>query len=34
VPADLHAPADYRRRVGAVTVTRAWRRAVEEARGG
>jgi aerobic carbon-monoxide dehydrogenase medium subunit len=34
VPADLHAPADYLRRVGAVTVTRAWRRAVEEARGG
>jgi aerobic carbon-monoxide dehydrogenase medium subunit len=34
VPADLHAPADYRRRVGAVTVARAWRRAVEEAHGG
>jgi len=34
VPADLHAPEDYRRRVGAVTVARAWRRAVEEARGG
>ena len=34
VPADLHAPADYRRRVGAVTVARAWRRAVEEAQGG
>jgi aerobic carbon-monoxide dehydrogenase medium subunit len=34
VPTDLHAPADYRRRVGAVTVARAWRRAVEEARGG
>jgi len=34
VPADLHASADYRRRVGAVTVARAWRRAVEEARGG
>jgi carbon-monoxide dehydrogenase medium subunit len=31
VPADLHAPADYRRRVGAVTVARAWRRAVAEA---
>ena len=34
VPADLHAPADYRRRVGAVTVARAWRRAREEATGG
>ncbi len=34
VPADLHAPADYRRRVGAVMVARAWRRAIEEARGG
>ncbi|HZM42182.1 MAG TPA: FAD binding domain-containing protein, partial [Acidimicrobiales bacterium] len=34
VPDDLHAPADYRRRVGAVTVARAWRRAVEEAQGG
>jgi aerobic carbon-monoxide dehydrogenase medium subunit len=34
VPADLHAPADYRRAVGAVTVARAWRRAVEEAAGG
>jgi carbon-monoxide dehydrogenase medium subunit len=34
VPADLHAPADYRRRVGAVTVARAWRRACEEATGG
>ena len=31
VPADLHASADYRRRVGAVLVARAWRRAAEEA---
>ncbi|MBV9950536.1 MAG: xanthine dehydrogenase family protein subunit M [Acidimicrobiia bacterium] len=31
VPADLHAPADYRRRVGAEMVSRAWTRAVEEA---
>jgi carbon-monoxide dehydrogenase medium subunit len=31
VPADLHAPADYRRRVGAHMVARAWTRAVEEA---
>ena len=34
VPADLHGSADYRTRVGAVMVTRAWRRAVEEALGG
>lgn len=31
VPSDLHGSADYRRRVGAVMVARAWRRAVEEA---
>ncbi|MBE1536687.1 FAD binding domain-containing protein [Actinomadura algeriensis] len=31
VPADLHASADHRRHVGAVVVTRAWRRAVQEA---
>jgi carbon-monoxide dehydrogenase medium subunit len=34
VPADLHAPADYRRRVGAHMVARAWQRAIEEASGG
>jgi carbon-monoxide dehydrogenase medium subunit len=34
VPADLHAPEDYRRRVGAQMVARAWTRAVEEARRG
>ncbi|MEZ5168803.1 MAG: FAD binding domain-containing protein [Acidimicrobiales bacterium] len=33
IPADAHGSADYRRHVAAVTVTRAWRRAVEEARG-
>jgi carbon-monoxide dehydrogenase medium subunit len=31
VPADLHASGDYRREMGTVMVTRAWRRAVEEA---
>src|SRR5690606_10287239 len=31
VPADVHGSAAYRRRVGAVMVTRAWRRALEEA---
>lgn len=31
VPSDLHGSADYRRRVGATMVARAWRRAVEEA---
>lgn len=31
VPADLHGSADYRRRIGAAMVARAWRRAVEEA---
>lgn len=34
VPADLHGSAEYRRRVGAVMVTRAWRRAVREASDG
>jgi len=33
VPSDLHGSADYRRRVGAEVVARAWRRASEEARG-
>jgi aerobic carbon-monoxide dehydrogenase medium subunit len=31
VPSDIHASDAYRRRVGAVMVTRGWRRAVEEA---
>ena len=31
VPSDLHASADYRRRVGATLVERAWTRAVAEA---
>jgi len=31
VPADVHGSADYRTHVGAVTVARAWARAVEEA---
>ncbi|MEU6352938.1 FAD binding domain-containing protein [Streptomyces sp. NPDC047072] len=31
VPSDLHGSADYRRRVGAAMVARAWRRAVREA---
>jgi carbon-monoxide dehydrogenase medium subunit len=34
VPSDLHGSAEYRARVGAVMVARAWTRAVEEARGG
>ena len=34
VPSDLHSPPEYRRRVGAVTVTRALRSAISEARGG
>jgi carbon-monoxide dehydrogenase medium subunit len=34
VPADVHASADYRRRVGAVVTARAWRRAMEEAQSG
>jgi aerobic carbon-monoxide dehydrogenase medium subunit len=33
VPSDLHGSADYRRRVGAEVVARAWRTASEEARG-
>ncbi|WP_280239962.1 FAD binding domain-containing protein [Nocardia abscessus] len=32
VSSDVHGSADYRRRVGAAMVARAWRRAVEEAR--
>jgi aerobic carbon-monoxide dehydrogenase medium subunit len=32
VPSDLHGSADYRRRVGAAMVARAWRAASEEAR--
>jgi len=32
VPADLHGSADYRRRVGAVMVARAWTAASREAR--
>jgi carbon-monoxide dehydrogenase medium subunit len=31
-PSDLHGTADYRRRVGAVVVARAWADAIEEAR--
>ncbi|WP_459546508.1 FAD binding domain-containing protein [Nocardia sp. X0981] len=31
VPSDIHGDADYRRRIGAVMVARAWARAVEEA---
>lgn len=31
VTSDVHGSADYRRRVGAAMVVRAWRRAVEEA---
>jgi aerobic carbon-monoxide dehydrogenase medium subunit len=34
VPADLHGSSDYRKRVGAAMVARAWRRAVAEATGG
>jgi carbon-monoxide dehydrogenase medium subunit len=34
VPTDLHGSADYRRRVCAAVVARAWERAVTEARGG
>lgn len=33
VPSDLHGSADYRRRVGAAVVERAWRTASKEARG-
>ncbi|WP_067693596.1 FAD binding domain-containing protein [Nocardia jejuensis] len=32
IPADLHGSAEYRRRVGSVMTTRAWLRAVREAR--
>jgi carbon-monoxide dehydrogenase medium subunit len=32
IPSDLHGSADYRARVGAVMVARAWNHAVEEAR--
>ncbi|HEV7761483.1 MAG TPA: FAD binding domain-containing protein [Acidimicrobiales bacterium] len=32
VPADLHGPAEYRTRVGATMVARAWTAAVDEAR--
>ncbi|MEU5762169.1 xanthine dehydrogenase family protein subunit M [Nocardia sp. NPDC047648] len=32
ISSDVHGSADYRRRVGAAMVARAWRRAVEEAR--
>lgn len=31
VPSDLHGSADYRKRVGAAMVARAWRRAAQEA---
>lgn len=31
IPSDLHGSANYRRRVGAAMVARAWRRAVQEA---
>jgi carbon-monoxide dehydrogenase medium subunit len=34
IPSDLHGSAEYRARVGAVMVARAWTRAIEEARGG
>jgi carbon-monoxide dehydrogenase medium subunit len=34
IPSDLHGSADYRRRVGAAVVTRAWLAACEEARRG
>lgn len=34
IPSDLHGSASYRRKVGAVMVARAWRRAIEEARRG
>jgi carbon-monoxide dehydrogenase medium subunit len=33
IPSDLHGSATYREQVGATMVARAWRRAVEEARG-
>jgi carbon-monoxide dehydrogenase medium subunit len=34
VPSDLHGSADFRTKVGSVMVTRAWQRAIEEARRG
>ena len=34
LPSDVHGNADYRRRIGAVMVARAWRDAVAEARSG
>jgi carbon-monoxide dehydrogenase medium subunit len=34
VPSDLHGTADYRKKVGAVMVTRAWEKAVKEAADG
>jgi carbon-monoxide dehydrogenase medium subunit len=34
VPSDVHAPAGYRKRVGAAMVERAWRDAIEDATGG
>ena len=34
VPGDLHAPPEYRRRVGVATLTRALDAAIAEARGG
>ena len=34
VPSDLHGTADYRKRVGAAMVTRAWEKAVQEAANG
>jgi carbon-monoxide dehydrogenase medium subunit len=34
VPSDLHGSSDYRTRVGATMVERAWTQAIEEARGG
>jgi aerobic carbon-monoxide dehydrogenase medium subunit len=34
VPSDLHAPASYRKRVGAAMVAAAWQRAVREASSG
>ena len=34
VPSDLHGTADYRKKVGAAMVTRAWEKAVQEAANG
>lgn len=33
VPSDLHGTADYRRKVGATMVARAWAKAIDDARG-